>query len=215
MSFRTIAMNCGAGTALALALMPTTTLATPELAAAELPGATYAGAPANDMPLPSAPAAPDMRPEWRPEMRPEMRQEMRPEFRSASTGSALMPDSRTREAWLGECRHRTALYYDNGGNHRRKRHHRDHGRLAGSAPGYDYCEAYFDDYYRTYTQRAYAYPAMMMMQPMTMAPVTTYQTSQPQVSEVVTERYVPIRTRVIRHRRARPVIHDKRIRVAP
>ena len=196
-------MNCGAGTALALAL----TLATPALAAGELPGdaPAYAPAyaPANDMPLP---AAPDMRPEWRPELRGE------------TTSAAFLPDSRTREAWLRECRHRTAFYYDNGGYYRRSRHHdRDHDHRDGYSQGYDYCEAYFDDYYRTYTQPgyAYAYPAMVSMRPVAMAPVTTYQTGQRQVEEVVTERYEPIRSRVIQHRRIRPLTHDKRIRIAP
>ena len=111
-----------------------------------------------------------------------------------------------------------AYYYDNGGYFRHShRRHNDRDRQGGYVPGYDYCEAYFDDYYRTYTQPGYgyAYPAMMMMRPMAMAPMTTYQSGQRQVSEVVTERYEPIRSRIIQHRRARPVIHDKRIRIAP
>lgn len=189
MSFRAIAMICSAGSALALAL------ATPT-AAAELPGNAPSYAPANDMPLP---AAPDMRPEWR----------------GGGTTAALLPDSRTRDAWLGECRHRTALYYDNGGNYRRRRHHdRDRSHMDGRAPGYDYCEAYFDDYYRTYTQPgyAYAYPAMVTMRPVSMVP--TYQSGR-QVEEIVTERYEPIRSRIIPGRRVRPTVHDKRIRVAP
>ena len=181
-------MNCGAGTALALAL----TLATPAAAADELPGAGYTTA-ANDMPLPPAP---DMRPEWRPELR------------GATTSAALLPDSRTRDVWLRECRRRTAYYYGNGGFYRQNRHHnRDREQVEGYAPGYDYCEAYFDDYYRTYTRPGYAYAYQ--------APVTTYQTGQQQVEEVVTERYEPIRSRIIQHRQFRPVIHDKRIRVAP
>jgi hypothetical protein len=184
MSFRTNAMNCGAGTALALALTLATTLASPAVAA-------------NNMPLPPAP---DIRPEWRPE------------WRGASTSAILLPDSRTRDAWLRECRRRTAYYYDNGGYYRRGRHHdRDRGHIDGYAPGYDYCEAYFDDYYRTYTQRGYAfiYPVP------TYQSATTYQSGQRQVEEVLTERYEPIRSRIIERRRARPVIHDKRIRVAP
>ena len=188
------------------------TMATPATAADELPGDAPAyNAPAyaaaNDMPLP---AAPDMRPEWRPELR------------GAATSAALLPDSRTRDAWLRECRHRMAFYYDNGGyfrgrRHGDRRHHDDRSDHGGYAPGYDYCEAYFEDYYRTYTQPgyAYAYPAMVMMRPVAMAPVTTYQSGQQQVSEVVTERYEPIRSRIIQHRRARRVIHDKRIRIAP
>lgn len=193
MSFRTIAMNCGPGTALALAL----TLAAPAMAAGELPGDAPAYTAANDMPLP---AAPDMRPEWRPELR------------GAATSAVLLPDSRTRDAWLRECRRRTAYYYDNGGYYRQGRHHdRNRGQMDGYAPAFDYCEAYFDDYYRTYTQRGYAYA----YQAPTYQSAATYQSGQRQVEEVVTERYEPIRSRIIERRRARPVIHDKRIRVAP
>jgi hypothetical protein len=196
MSFRGIAMSCGAGTALALAL----TLATPAAAANELPGVAPTYTAPNDMPLPSAP---DMRPEWRP---------------GATPSAALLPDSRTRDAWLGECRRRTAFYYDNGGHHHHHRHHdKGRGQMSSNAPGYDYCEAYFDDYYRTYTQPgyAYAYPAMVTMRPVAMAPVTTYQNGGQRVEEVVTERYEPIRSRVIPRRRVHHIIHDKRIRVAP
>ena len=195
MSFRAIAMICSASSALALAL-------TTPAAAGELPGdgASYAPAyaPAIDMPLP---AAPDMRPEWRG---------------GGTTSVALLPDSRTRDAWLRECRHRTAYYYDNGGNYRRHRHNdRDRGHNVAYAQGYDYCEAYFDDYYRTYTQPgyAYAYPAMVTMRPVAMQ--QTYQSGQQQVEEVVTERYEPIRSRIIPRRWHRPAVHDKRIRIAP
>ena len=196
MSFRTIAMNCGSGTALALALTLTTTLATPATAADALPGAGANYTATNAMPLP---AVPDMRPEWRPELR------------GASASEVLLPDSRTRDAWLRECRHRMAYYYDNGGYYRRNRHHKNRGHGDGIAPGYDYCEAYFDDYYRTYTRPALAYAyAMPAYQS-----ATTNQPGQRQVEEVVTERYEPIRSRVIQTRRPRPVIHDKRIRIAP
>jgi hypothetical protein len=187
-------MICSAGTALALA--------TPA-AAGELStnGATYAPtyAPVTDLP-PSA--APDMRPEWR----------------GGATNASLLPDSRTRDAWLHECRHRTAYYYDNGGNYRHYRHHdRDRGYSDGYSQSYDYCEAYFDDYYRTYTQPgyayAYAYPAMVSMRPVAVA--QSYQTGEPRIEEVVTERYEPIRSRTIPSRRVRPAMHDKRVRVAP
>ena len=184
-------MSCGVGSALALAL----TLATPAAAADGYPGAPPAGA-GNDMPLPGAP---DMRPEWH----------------GGNANVALMPDSQTRAAWLGECRHRMAFYYENGGFYRRGyRHHHDGDHNDGYAPGYDYCEAYFDDYYRTYTQPgyAYAYPAMVSMRPTFMAP--SYQSAGQRSEEVVTERYEPVRSWVIPHRRARRSIHDKRIRVA-
>jgi hypothetical protein len=192
MSFRAIAMIYTAGTALALA----TPAAAGDLSA---DGASYAPvyAPANDMP---SAAVPDIRPEWR----------------GGPTNVALLPDSRTRDAWLHECRQRTAYYYDNGGHYRHyRRHDRDWAPDYGYAPGYDYCEAYFDDYYRTYTQPgyAYAYPAMVGMRPVAVA--QSYQTNAPRVEEVVTEHYESIRSRTIPSRRIRPAMHDKRVRVSP
>ena len=143
------------------------------------------------------PAAPDMRPEWR-----------------APASAVLLPDDRARDAWLRECRHRTAFYYDYGGYRHHRRHDSDHGHMGGYEGGYDYCEAYFDDYYRTYTQPgygyAYVYPAMAYVRPVAMAPAPVAQSSQP-VVEVVTEEYVPMRSRTI-PRRAVP---GKRIRAAP
>ena len=135
----------------------------------------------------------------------------------------MQPDGRARDAWLRECRRRTAMYYDNDGyrHHRRHDRHDRHDRQwdRGYEGGYDYCEAYFDDYYRTYTQPGYGYgygypqmgyvlPVPMMMQQQ------VYQTRQP-VEEVVTEEYVPMRSRIIERRPARRIIRDKRIRVAP
>jgi hypothetical protein len=177
MSFRSIAMIYTAGTALALA----TPAAAEELSA---DGASYAPvyAPANDMP---SAVAPDIRPEWR----------------GGATNVALLPDSRTRDTWLHECRQRTAYYYDNGGNYRHyRRHDRDRAPDYGYAPGYDYCEAY-------------AYPAMVRMRPVAVA--QSYQTNAPRVEEVVTEHYEPIRSRTIPSRRIRPAMHDKRVRVSP
>ena len=116
------------------------------------------------------------------------------ELAKAQKYCVLLPDSRARDAWLGECRHRTAYYYDNGGyyRHNRRHGHDDRGRQGGYAPGYDYCEAYFDDYYRTYRPSyAYSYAAP------TSQSAATYQTGERQVSEVVTERYEPIRSRII------------------
>lgn len=91
--------------------------------------------------------------------------------------------------------------------------------------GYDYCEAYLDDYYRYYAQAGYSgyahpgYGHMMMMAPrMTMVPtrVASPAAQQP-CEEVVTEEWVPERTRAIPRRPARaPVrrrVPDKRIRV--
>jgi hypothetical protein len=189
MSFRRFA----APTAFALAL----TTALPA-AAEELPGdaPSFPSAPA-------MPAAPDMRPEWRgPAMGPAP---------SMAPIAALQPDARTRDAWLNECRRRTAMYYDG----YRRYDRRDKNRSYQG--GYDYCEAYFDDYYRTYSQHshgyAYAQPMMMMMAPQHQ--VTATRTISRPVEEVVTEEYVPVETRVYQRRPARRIIRDKRIRVTP
>ena len=188
MSFRRFADTCLAGSALALAL----TLAAPA-AAQPVDAPAMPALPSASMPMP---AAPDMRPEWR------------------GTGAAMQPDGRARDAWLRECRRRVDMYYDGYRSHSR----RDRDRAY--AGGYDYCEAYFDDYYRTYSQPgyAYAYPMMMHARPMMMAPApatVTRTVSQP-VEEVITEEYVPMRTRTIPHRRTiRRAAPDKRIRIAP
>ena len=142
------------------------------------------------------PAAPDMRPEWRPELR--------------GTSAAMQPDGRARDAWLRECRRRTDAYYDGYRSH----HRRDHNRAY--AGGYDYCEAYFDDYYRTYTQPMHVHPMMMHAAPMMMAPATVTRTVSQPVEEVITEEYVPVNTRAIPQRRTiRRAVPDKRIRIAP
>ena len=191
MSFRTHAKECGAAAALALALA----LTSPAVAADELAGA--ASAAANNMPLPGAS---DWHPAW---------------WNSSYT-AIVLPDSRTRDQWLRECHRRMTPSYDYGDYYRPdrmhggRRHGRDRDRVESYAQGQDNCEAYFDDYYRyyaDYAQRAYAYSYQ--------AQSTTYQSGQRQVEEVVTERYEPIRSRIIERRQFRPVIHDKRIRVAP
>jgi hypothetical protein len=146
------------------------------------------------------PAAPDMRPEWRPE--------------AQRTSAAVLPDARTRDAWLRECRRRTEMYYE--GYHRHRHHDKNRGHLSGYEGGYDYCEAYFDDYYRTYTQPMHAHPMMMHASPMMMAPATVTRTVSQPVEEVITEEYVPMRTRTIPQRRTiRRPLRDKRIRIAP
>jgi hypothetical protein len=190
MSLRPTATISGAGSAFALALM----LATPAAGAAlggEMPG--DAPPPAHDMP-----GGHDMRPMWQ-----------------GGASAAGMPDARTRDAWLRECHRRTELYYDGYGDRHHRRHGDDH---HDSGPGYSYCEAYFDDYYRTYAQpgyaHAYAMPMMAHVRPMAMAPAPMAQSSQP-CEEVVTEEYVPARTRYIPRRPARRLVPDKRIRMAP
>jgi hypothetical protein len=177
---------------------------------AELPGASYATPALLAQAAPQLPPAsaglPDTRPEWP----------------GGATTSAAPPhaapaaqvDPRARDAWLRECRRRVTYYYDDG--HRR--------RNAGD-PGYDYCEAYLDDYFRYYAQPGYAgygqghHGHHMMMAPrMTMVPARVSRpAAQGPCEEVVTEEYVPERTRTIRRRAPQraPVrrVPDKRIRV--
>lgn len=80
-------------------------------------------------------------------------------------------------------------------------------RRAEAEPAYDYCEAYFDDYYarQTYAM-AYAQPAMMMV------PVAQVQQQRPCpcVETVVTEEIVPVRSRARAIPRRRPA-PDKRL----
>ena len=161
-----------------------------------------------------------------------------------AASSAYQGDPRAREAWLAECRNRTADYYGGGRNNggiigalvgglaggiigNRIDDGPDRaggtiggavlggvvGAVAGNAIGkasrrsrsgdYDYCEAYFEDYYRHYSQTQYA-PA-----PAYYAPVAPRRATAPCTEEVV-EEYVPVRSRVIR--RATPVRPSKRIR---
>lgn len=155
---------------------------------------------------PPGPGLPDSRP-----MSGE--HDMRPVWQGPA-GEAMMPDARTRDAWLRECHRRTEYYYDGGHDGWGNRHHRRRrGNHHADAPGYSYCEAYFDDYYRTYAQRGYAHanamPMMAHPRPMMMA-----QASQP-CEEVVTTEYVPVRSRFIPRRPARRAAPDKRIRVMP
>lgn len=158
-------------------------------------------------------------------------------------------DPRAREAWLTECRRRTAEYYGGGrnnggiigalvgglaggiiGNRIDDGPDRAGGTIGGAvlggvvgavagnaigkasqrsrSNGYDYCEAYFDDYYRQYNQARPA-PAPAYYAPSPAA--------RPCTEEVVYE-YVPVtRSRTIRrpapHRAAPRVIRDKRVRI--
>lgn len=194
MSLRRIALICASAAGLALAgaasaqpvgnpmphVGPGMTPGMPMPAAPALPSVPYPGAP----PLPSAP---DMRPAWQ------------------GAANVLMPDARTRDAWLDECHRRTAMYY---GGYRKSRRHRDDWRRDDRA--YSYCEAYFDDYYRTYRAHGhvvYAH-APMMMAHAPMAPA-----AKQNCVETETVEYVPVRTRVIPRRPApRRVVPDKRVR---
>jgi hypothetical protein len=69
---------------------------------------------------------------------------------AASSSIADQVDPRARTAWLHECRRRMGYSYEADAEEQRN-------RQAQNEPGgrvYDYCEAYFDDYYRTHRQRA-------------------------------------------------------------
>lgn len=155
-------------------------------------------------PIPGAPplpGGPDMRPVWQ-----------------GAGGPVMLPDPRTRDAWLDECHRRTTMYY--GGSRKKHRRNRDDWRRRDSA--YTYCEAYFDDYYRTYTHRGpayghgYAYAVPVYAAPMMMTHAPVVQPAKENCVETVTTTYEPVRTRVIPRRPApRRVIPDKRIRVVP
>jgi hypothetical protein len=135
---------------------------------------------------------------------PEGTADVRPEWQGSPilAPATSQIDPRAREAWLWECRRRTAQSYHSGWRGHRHRHDADHANARG--PAYDYCEAYLDDYYRAYAQPAYAYPRSFM-------PMHVPQISAPR--EVEIEEYVPARTRSVpQRRRVRPV-PDKRIKV--
>ena len=201
MSLRNLATTCSAASAFALALA----LATPAAAAgSDGPGdaASLPAAPAMPMPMPmpmhapGMPGGPDMRPVWQ-----------------GSASAPGRPDERTRDAWLRECHRRTEFYYDGWGKRHRRGRRGDH---HSSEPGYSYCEAYFDDYYRTYAQpgyaHAYAAPMMGYVRPLPMAHAPMAQASGP-CEEVVTTEYVPVRSRFIPRRPAPRRVPDKRQRM--
>lgn len=195
MSLRRFAMTCGPLAGLALGL------AVPALAAAPgdpMPGMGAGMHAAPHMPAhpgaPPLPGTPDMRPVWH------------------GAAAPMMPDPRTRDAWLDECQRRTAMYY---GGYRKSRRHRDDWRARDSA--YGYCEAYFDDYYRTYAHsghaQAYAYMVPVQAAPMVMTYAPVAQPAKENCVETITTEYVPVRTRIIPRRPApRRVVPDKRIR---
>lgn len=201
MHIRTFARTVAAAGALAASL----SLMTPALAA-DAPGADIArGAmpPPPAMPaVPPPPQLPDARPDWNGP-RPDWRGPPPPQMMGPAP-VVMQVDPRTRDIWLSECRRRMDTYYGGGwdddyGWKRHRRHHRDRDRDRDVRDmGYDYCTAYFDDYYQHYAQAGYAYGPMMR----TVAP------AGPPQQHCVTEEhvsYVPVRTRYIPRR------HDKRI----
>jgi hypothetical protein len=224
---------------------------TPIAAAVAAPVAAMGDVPAS---LPGAmppSGTPDMRPEWNPAM---------------AQPAVILPDARSKAAWLGECRRRMAYYYDDGrsgigtggilgiiaggvaggfigdavagagdkalGAGVGALGGAVLGGLAGSAidkaakkrklanVGYDYCEAYFDDYYRTGGMTAasqghhghHGHSGHAMQPRMVAVSQPSTRPGEPICEEVVTESYVPVKTRTIPARPRRSV-PDKRIRV--
>jgi hypothetical protein len=186
MRLSSIAKRCAATGALASALI----LAAPAFAGVRFEGdmPPPMDRPGAEMPMPPMPPMPAARmggARWGAEPPPPME-----------------VDPRARDAWLDECRHR--MYH-------RDREWGEDGRR----PDYDYCEAYFDDWFAHFGQGGYAYggygygyPQPM---PMMMVPVRHQVRDRDCVCEVVSEE-APARRRVIY--RPRPV-HDKRVRIAP
>jgi hypothetical protein len=143
-----------------------------------------------------------------------------PDTRPVWQGPAsVMPDPRTRDAWLRECYRRTDYYYGgyDGWREGRRKHRRHRDDRYDRGPAYGYCEAYFDDWYRTggYGHaHAYAVPMMTYAMPMAYAAAPVAQPSQNCVETVTTE-YVPVRRRVIHRRPAPRAVPDKRVRIVP
>jgi hypothetical protein len=85
--------------------------------------------------------------------------------------------------------------------------------------GYDYCEAYLDDYYRNYSQptaaNSYAYQSQALPQPAQLSRNATMQEAQLPYEEIITEEYVPVRTRTIARRSVTRHVRDKRVRLYP
>jgi hypothetical protein len=174
---------------------------TPALAA-DVPGADMARAsipappPMPDVPPP--PGLPDPRPVWNGPPPP-----------MAPAPAILAVDPRTRDIWLAECRRRMDISYggwDDDYGWKRHRHHRHEVRAMGG----DYCEVYFDDYYRNYSQAGYGWgygPPMMMR--------NVVQPAQPPRNCVTEEHvtYEPVRVRYIPRRPVHKRIPDKRMRI--
>ncbi len=120
-------------------------------------------------------------------------------------------DARAKAAWLNECRRRANLLqpgqsaFGPGQSDQRPR-------------GYDYCEAYLEDYYRNYSQNGAAYSygnlgSAALPQPMQIARATSNPQVEEPYEEIITEEYVPVRSRSIARRTVTRVVRDKRIRI--
>jgi hypothetical protein len=99
-----------------------------------------------------------------------------PQAQSAPVAAAAPAvDPRARAAWLEECRRRMGLANAEQSTGKKKRKVAELPR----EPVYDYCEAYFDDYYRIHRQQNAAAPVAKPFKPMT---------------EVISDEYVPVRS---------------------
>jgi hypothetical protein len=135
-------------------------------------------------------------------------------------GDALtLIDPRAKAAWLAECRHRAGItgVANNPSEPDRLSSAVDTAHAAQSGgKSYDYCEAYLDDYYRNYSQvsadNRTTYQSQALPQPAQLA--LTAAAQQP-YEEIVTEEYVPVRTRRFAHRLLPRPLRDKRIRLYP
>jgi hypothetical protein len=104
----------------------------------------------------------------------------------STTATASQIDPRTRAAWLSECRRRMGYNFIDAQHAVAKRKNRKAIAVI-AVPEYDYCEAYFDDYYRTHREQSVAKPSPQASQ--TVSPVTTV---------TVTDVYGPVRRNTIR-----------------
>jgi hypothetical protein len=140
----------------------------------------------------------------------------------AGPEQAGLIDPRAKAAWLTECRRRANLSGVSLSKDRRDKP----GSAADEAKAalsdgtvYDYCEAYLDDYYRNYAQSAagnsYTYQSQGLPQPAQLSRDAAAQQAQLPYEEIITEEYVPVRTRSIAKRNGARPLRDKRVRLYP
>jgi hypothetical protein len=130
-------------------------------------------------------------------------------------------DARAKVAWLTECRRRANLYNPSQGALALSGSAADQAKelLTGQGQrGYDYCEAYLDDYYRNYSQAGTAYSYgnqgnATLPQPMQVARTAATPGIEEPYEEIITEEYVPVRSRSIPRRTETRVVRDKRVRI--
>lgn len=131
-------------------------------------------------------------------------------------------DPRAKAAWLAECRRRANINGtpDDKASRSRSESASDAAKAAlTSSATYDYCEAYLDDYYRNYANSTgggnITYQSQGLPQPAQLARATSAQQAQLPYEEIITEEYIPVRTRSIARRPASRPIRDKRVRLYP